>query len=153
MRVVRLKRSQIPEWLKLRSALWPAVPSDEHRRAMTDLLSDEEFNAVFVGVDRRGRLVGFVEVSLRMNAEGCATSPVGYVEGLYVIPEGRRKGSGRALVAKAEAWASSQGCREMAADADVDNVDGRRAQRGLGYEEVARLAHFRKSLLPNPPSR
>ena len=146
MGVVRLKRSQIPEWLRLRATLWPAVSPEEHRRAMTDLLADEEFNAVFVSLDRARRLTGFAEVTLRMSAEGCTTSPVGYLEALYVAPKARLKGVGRALTAKAEAWAASQGCREMASDVAMDNEDGRRVQRDLGYEEVSRLAHFRKAL-------
>ena len=153
MRVSRLKRSQIPNWLRLRAGLWPALLPEEHRRAMTDLLADEDFNAVFVSLDRAGRLTGFVEVTLRMSAEGCTTSPVGYLEALYVVPKARLKGTGRALTDKAEAWAASQGCREMASDAAMDDEDGRRAQARLGYQEVSQLVHFRKVLARKAPSR
>jgi aminoglycoside 6'-N-acetyltransferase I len=149
MRVSRLKRSQIPAWLRLRSALWPREPIEEHQRDMTDILSDEDFNAVFVSLDGRGGLTGFVEVTLRMQAEGCRTSPVGYIEGWFVVPRARRKGIGRALVNRAEAWAASQGCREMASDAEVENDLGRAAHRGAGYAEIERLAHYRKEL-PQP---
>ena len=38
--------------------------------------------AVFVAEDRVP--VGFIELGLRDYAEGCRTSPVAYVEGLYV---------------------------------------------------------------------
>ena len=146
MSVGRLKRSQIPGWLRLRSALWPRTPLEVQRREMADILSDEEFNAVFVSRDRAGHLTGFLEASLRLRAGGCRTSPIGYVEGWYVVPQERRKGVGGALLARAEAWAAARGCREMASDADMENEAGRAAHRLLGYEETSRLAHFRKAL-------
>jgi aminoglycoside 6'-N-acetyltransferase I len=113
---------------------------------MADILSDEEFNAVFVSADRKGVATGFVEVALRLQAEGCRSSPVGYIEGWFVVPEARRKGIGRALLERAEAWAVSQGCREIASGAEMDNEVGRAAHRGSGYQEVTRLAHFRKDM-------
>ena len=146
MSVGRLKRSEITRWLRLRSALWPSRSLDVQRREMADILSDEEFNAVFVGRDRAGHLTGFLEASLRLRAEGCHTSPIGYVEGWYVVPGERRKGVGGALLARAEAWAAARGCREMASDADMEDGAGRAAHRDLGYEETSRLAHFRKAL-------
>ncbi|HET7009485.1 MAG TPA: GNAT family N-acetyltransferase [Anaerolineales bacterium] len=151
MRVLRLKRSQIPAWLRLRSALWPSISTEVHHRQMADILADEEFNAVFVAVEPSGKMHGFVEVSLRLRAEGCKSSPVGFVEAWYVAPDSRHKGIGRAMLAKAESWAASQGCREMASNADMENEGGRSAHRALGYEEVARLAHFRKPL-PKVPA-
>jgi len=149
-RILPLKRSQIPEWQRLRAGLWPDVPPDEHRKDMVDILSDLEFNAVFVAVGPGRQLHGFVEVSMRLMAEGCNSSPIGYLEGWYVQPESRRKGIGRALVGKAEAWAFANGCKEMASDAEFANKLGRIAHDGLGYAEVEVLAHYRKSLKDNP---
>jgi aminoglycoside 6'-N-acetyltransferase I len=146
VRIIPLKRSQIPEWQRLRSGLWPDIPPEEHRKDMVDILSDLEFNAVFVAVDPAKRLLGFVEVSMRLTAEGCESSPIGYLEGWYVEPQHRGKGIGRALVDKAEAWALAHGCKEMASDAESTNRLGRMAHERLGYEEIEVLAHYRKSL-------
>ena len=52
--------------------------------------------------------------SLRPYAEGCATTPVAFLEAWFVSPERRRRGVGRALVATAEAWARGRGCHEFA---------------------------------------
>jgi aminoglycoside 6'-N-acetyltransferase I len=146
MPISQLKRTQIEEWGMLRRALWPQIPLDEHRRDMTDILSDPEFNAVFVSIGRNRKLNGFVEISIRLTAEGCRPGPIGYLEGWYVAPEVRRKGIGGALVARAEAWALSKGCREMASDTEVENALSREAHIRHGYEQVSRLTHFRKDL-------
>lgn len=130
--------------------MWPDEPVEEHRKDMVDILSDLEFNAVFVAVGAERRLHGFVEVSMRLTAEGCNSSPIGYLEGWYVEPDLRGKGIGRALVKKAEAWALANGCKEMASDAESANKLGRAAHEKLGYEEVEVLAHYRKSLKNRP---
>jgi aminoglycoside 6'-N-acetyltransferase I len=146
MRVNTLRRSQIDEWRRLRQALWPEVTPDRHNREMADILGDLEFNSIFIGIGAGKHAVGFLEASIRLTAEGCRPGPIGYIEAWYVEPESRRSGTGAALLAKAEAWAASRGCTQMASDTEVDNLGGRQAHNHLGYEEIARLAHFRKEL-------
>ncbi len=104
--------------------------------------------AVLVAVEAGPRpvLVGFAEVSRRAYAEGCETSPVGFLEGWYVVPERRRQGVGRSLVAAAEAWAWALGCREFASDAVAENTQSTTAHRALGFEEVVVIRCFRKDL-------
>jgi aminoglycoside 6'-N-acetyltransferase I len=134
-----------PEWLRMRDALWPDIPVPEHEREMADYRGQATM-AVFV-VDRGdGRLGGFLEAATREKADGCETSPVGYIEGWYVEPDLRRLGVGGALVAAAEAWARSRGYTEMGSDCVVDNAVSLAAHRSLGYREVDRLIHFCKPL-------
>lgn len=101
---------------------------------------------VFVAERADGSLSGFVEVGTRPYADGCDTSPVGYVEAWYVDPDVRRQGHGQALVAAAEAWARRRGYHEMASDARLDNVVSHAAHRRAGFEEVDRVVQFRKDL-------
>jgi aminoglycoside 6'-N-acetyltransferase I len=105
--------------------------------------------AVLVAEDQASSaLIGLAEVSRRTYAEGCETSPVGFLEGWYVVPERRRQGIGRALVDAAEVWARELGCRELASDALVDNRVSAEAHRALGFEEVEVIRCFRKELRP-----
>lgn len=135
------------EWLRMRRTLWNEPSLDEHQREMCSILSDSQ-QAVFVLARSGGGLGGFIEVSLHEWAEGCHTSPVGYIEGWYVDPDLRRQGAGAALVKAAESWAIAQGCREMASDCELWNEVSYRAHLALGYEETMRIIQFRKSLLP-----
>jgi len=100
----------------------------------------------FVAARSNGELGGFLEAAQRKYAEGCDTSPVGYIEGWFVDEDLRRRAVGSALVTAAEAWARQQGFSEMASDCTIDNRVSESAHKRLGYEEAERLIHFRKSL-------
>lgn len=140
-----LQRADVPAWHRLRRALWPELSDADNERDSEAILADPDRFAVFVCATSDG-VVGFVDASLRQYAEGCDTSPVGCIEGWYVEPAWRRQGAGRLLVRAAEAWARSRGCREMASQALLENIDGRRAHERLGYNEVERQVCFRKEL-------
>jgi aminoglycoside 6'-N-acetyltransferase I len=133
-------------WLRLRQRLWPHAAGPALALDQEAILSDPERNGVIVAARPDGELVGFVEVSLREQAEGCSTRPVGYLEGWYVEPEHRRSGVGRRLVEAAEVWAFGRGCQEMASDALLENTLGDLAHRALGFAEVERVVLFRKPL-------
>jgi len=134
-----------PEWLRMRRALWDDCPGERQVREMEETLgSDTE--EVFVAERPCGLLCGFLEASLRSRADGCDSTPVGYIEGWYVDDDVRRRGVGRELVQAAEAWARSRGCRQMASDAELWNEVSHRAHGALGYEETARLVLFKKDL-------
>ncbi len=102
--------------------------------------------AVFVADRRDGRLGGFLEAGSRPYADGCAFSPVGYIEGWYVDPDLRQQGVGRALVEAAENWARGRGYREIASDCVFENEVSFKAHHHLGYQEANRLVHFCKPL-------
>lgn len=141
-----LRREERAAWLLLRERLWPETPRDELAREQEWILADSERNVVLVADGPGGPPAGFVEVSIREWAEGCATHPVGYLEAWYVDPAHRRSGVGRALVEAAERWMRSRGCTEAASDADLANDVSHRAHGALGYSEVGRAVLFRKTL-------
>ncbi len=142
------------EWTRMRATLWPESSASSHAKEidafftgnLTGWLSGLLAVAVFVAVRPAGGLCGFLEASVRPMADGCTTHPVGYVEGWYVDPDMRQKGVGRALVVAAEEWAFSQGCREMASDAQLANVISIAAHKALGFTDEAPTVRFRKWL-------
>jgi aminoglycoside 6'-N-acetyltransferase I len=101
---------------------------------------------VFVAERDDGSIAGYVEVGARAYADGCDTSPVGYIEAWYVDTDVRRSGVGRALLRAAEEWARGRGYREMASDAQLDNEISHTAHRRSGYDEVDRVVQYRKQL-------
>ncbi|HWG32741.1 MAG TPA: GNAT family N-acetyltransferase [Gemmatimonadaceae bacterium] len=133
------------EWLRLSRALFPHHSDEDLATGMHELRARADAE-VFVIERPDGSLAGYVEVGARPYADGCDTSPVGYLEAWYVDPDVRRQGHGRALLAAAEAWARERGYREMASDARLDNVVSHAAHRRADYAEVDRVVQFRKSL-------
>ena len=134
------------EWLRMRTLLWPDCPEEDHRREMCGYAGGGGRAAAFVAEDGSGTLCGFAEAALREIAEGCDSRPAGYLEGIYVLPEFRARGIGRALAAAAERWAASRGCTEMASDCLHDNEAGIRFHRGIGYGITEQLIHFRRRI-------
>lgn len=144
----RIERGDEDAWARMRLSLWPEFDDQNHRSDMEDYFSNPYTKAVFVAVRPEGGLVGFLEASIRPFAEGCETPfPVGYIEGWYVDTDWRQQGLGAKMVRAAEDWARSLGCREMASDCDLTNQVSAHSHLALGYEEAARLIHFRKSLI------
>ncbi len=95
--------------------------------------------------NRIGSLSGSLRLSLRSHADGCDPSHcVGYIEGWYVAPPYRRNRIGARLVAAAEEWARTQGCREIASDVWLSNPKSQIAHEALGFEVVDRCVHYRK---------
>jgi aminoglycoside 3-N-acetyltransferase len=149
----RIQTGDRPAWAGLRCALWPGHDSSALDVEMDDILSHPENQTVFVAIATDGSLVGMIEASLRPQAEGCRTSPVGYLEGWYVVPNQRRHGIGRRLVEAAERWALSQGCREMASDTTDEYPLSPAAHRAVGYSFVRTRFEFRKDLVSDRSSR
>lgn len=94
-----------------------------------------------------GRAVGFAEASLRRDyVNGCETSPVAFLEGIYVTPDARLRGVGRSLDAAVRVWAIGQGCAEYASDALLDNRVSHAFHAALGFAETERVVYFRRVL-------
>ena len=138
--------SDLNEWFRLRKLLWDENDDGDHRSEMMDVLSHPESQFVLVADAGDGRLIGFLEASIRPFVEDCHTDHVGYLEGWFVEPEHRRAGVGRELVRNAENWATQKGCTEMASDAEVGNEGSLDAHTRLGYEITSKLVHLKKDL-------
>ncbi|HSQ32110.1 MAG TPA: GNAT family N-acetyltransferase [Gemmatimonadaceae bacterium] len=150
MKVRRYHDTDWPDWLRMSAALFPEHSPDDLAAGMRAhrARSDAE---VFVAERADGSVAGFVEVGERPYADGCESSPVGYIEAWYVDPDARGRGYGRALLSAAEDWARRRGRTEMASDAQLDNLGSHAAHRRAGYEEIDRIVQFRKALVGSQP--
>jgi len=132
-------------WLTLRIALWPDESAGEHLSGMADTLARGHY--VRLAVTASGSTVGFVEASKRVDyVNGTTSSPVAFLEGLYVEPGARCRGVARALVESVVTWALQQGLSELASDSLGDNGAAHAAHRALGFEETERVVYFRRPL-------
>src|ERR671939_1882799 len=124
-----------PDWLRMRQNLWPEAPMEYLGLDLDQRLADPDY-AIFIAAWAGGQPVAFLEARLRDYAEGCETSPVGYIEAWYVDEHSRGQKLGQELVFAAEGWAREKGCAEMASDTWIDNEPGIAAHLRLGYYEA-----------------
>ena len=91
--------------------------------------------------------VGFAQCQLRHDyVEGTHSSPVGYLEGIFVVPEYQHKGYAKELLSECELWAKEKGCTEFASDCELDNINSFNFHIAMGFEEANRVICFRKEL-------
>lgn len=136
-----------PGWLSLREMLWPDCSREDHLTEMAHMVENPAKFAQFVAYSVAHEAVGFVEASLRTDyVNGTKSTPVVFLEGVYVLPAERRSGIGARLVAEVENWARSLGCSELASDAELDNRMSHAFHRSIGFEETERVVFFRKEI-------
>ena len=137
----------IVAWSHLRHALWPHDSSAAHRRDIERTFFEATKSAVAFVAIIEGEVVGFAEASLRRDyVNGCKSSPVAFLEGIYVAPAARRGGVATALCSAVEVWGKQQGCSEFASDTAPDNHASQRLHLSLGFKETQRVVFFSKRL-------
>ncbi|GAC1040245.1 aminoglycoside 6'-N-acetyltransferase [Rhizobium sp. No.120] len=146
MRIERAADEHLEAWARLRVELWPHSSLEHHHAELAQIRADENA-AAFVAIDSAGHVVGFAEATLRHDyVNGCETSPVLFLEGIYMRPEDRRGGTARALCEAVAAWGRQAGCTEFASDALIDNLASHAFHAALGFVETRRVVYFRKLL-------
>ena len=91
-------------WLTLRNELWPHHDQAVHIAEMEAFCREPGRYAQFLFRAPGSQPVGLIELALRTDyVHGASTSPVAYVEGVFVSPMHRRQGVARALLRLAEA--------------------------------------------------
>ena len=121
--------------------LWPGHDREELMTELGELLVKKDA-AFFLAAEQ-----GFAQCQLRYDyVEGTCSSPVGYLEGIFVEENCRRQGLAKQLLTACESWAREQGCREFASDCELTNTQSLRFHLGLGFEEANRIIYFTKKL-------
>lgn len=122
--------------------LWPDHGKEELQAELAQILKKED--AAFFLAEPAA---GFAQCQLRRDyVEGTESSPVGYLEGIFVEDSCRRKGLAKELLAACENWAREQGCLEFASDCELSNIQSLNFHLALGFEEANRIICFTKKL-------
>ena len=143
--IVKAEEKDISAVAALAAALWPHHSPGELEAEFAPLLGKKEA-AVFLQLEG-STPVGFAQCQLRHDyVEGTKTSPVGYLEGIYVAPACRHRGFARALLRACENWAEEMGCTEFASDCELTNSDSYAFHKSMGFAEANRIICFTKKL-------
>lgn len=130
---------------KLAIQMWEDNTLEGLTEEMAEIIASPE-SAVFLLYD--GEMpVGFAQCQLRHDyVEGTNSSPVGYLEGIFVEEGYRNKGYAKELLKQCEAWAKDMGCSEFASDCELTNTGSLAFHLKMGFDEANRVICFTKKL-------
>lgn len=125
--------------------LWDGHTVDELIDEFADIIS--EGKSQFFLKYENDIPIGFVHCQLRYDyVEGTKTTPVGYLEGIFVREDYRKQGYARELLMECEAWAKENGCQEFASDCEIDNTNSFHFHKAMDFTEANRIICFSKKL-------
>lgn len=125
--------------------MWEDNTMDELAEEFKEIISGDD--AIIFLAEMDGAAVGFAQCQLRHDyVEGTDSSPVGYLEGIFVQEEYRGRGIAKQLLKACENWASEQGCTEFASDCELANSESLKFHISMGFEEANRIICFTKKL-------
>lgn len=145
MSVILATYENIDDWLNLRKAVYTDLEDSFHSSEISRFLNNPELNCFLHYIENE--VTGFIEVTLRNIVDGCRSSPVGYIEGIFVKPSFRNKGIAKNLLDTATEWCIEQGCTELATDSELENIAAQKFHLNMGFEETYRIVEYKKKIL------
>src|SRR5690554_1195282 len=101
----------------------------------------------FFGATFNNYLIGFIQISIRTDyVNGSTNSPVGFIEGIFVDENYRKKDIARKLVDRADSYFKNEGIKEIASDVLIDNIDSQNFHKSIGFEEIERVVCYIKRI-------
>ena len=141
--IVAVTKQNEMEWAKLNVGLWPDHTIESRLEERTVGHFDHEFLYY-----AENQAVGFLSLALRHDyVEGTCSSPVGYIEGIYVKPDFRNKGIAKEFIGFAKKWSIEKGCSELASDCELSNNASRIFHNKIGFKEANTIVCFIMDLL------
>lgn len=130
----------------LAAKLFPDMSYQELEEEMKDFIASAEDTVIYLAVDD-ALPIAFAQCQLRRDyVEGTETSPVGYLEGIYVEPTHRRQKVASQLIKHCENWSRKKGCTEFASDCELDNHESWLFHMTYGFFEANRIICFTKKI-------
>lgn len=120
---------------------YSGTPEDLEKRLTA--LRARGLNEVFVACDESDRPVGWINVILATSLEA---EPRAELAGLVVSSSCRGEGVGKALMARAEGWAASQGVSVLRVRTNAVRADAHAFYEHLGYGLVKQQRVYEKGL-------
>lgn len=145
MNIVKASQKEVEDVVILALKLWPEHIFEEFCVNFSKMI-DTENCAIFLAKENH-KYIGFAQCQLRFDyVEGTKSSPVGYLEGIYIVEENRNQGLGRQLVLECENWSKTKGCTEFGSDIEMDNRESYKFHIGIGFREENRVICFAKKI-------
>ncbi|WP_114571203.1 aminoglycoside 6'-N-acetyltransferase [Exiguobacterium flavidum] len=143
MQFYRAMQHDAADIASLALQLWPHASYDE---LLDELDFDDPMQSyILARVDLEA--IGFCHVALRFDyVEGTSSSPVAYLEGIFVVPQWRNQKVAAGLIEQATRFGREQGCTELASDTELSNTESQAFHEALGFKEANRIVCYTKRI-------
>lgn len=143
--IFKASNEDIDDLAQMGIDLWPENDLEDLRKDFDYIIG--HLNDRVLLAETEGQKMGFIHMSIRKDyVEGSSSSPVGYIEGLYVKPEYRNNGAARDLYEAGAKWAKSKGCSEIGSDCTLNNKLSYDFHYKIGFEEANKIICFIKEI-------
>lgn len=143
--VIQADKSNCAVLAALAAQLWEGHTPSELEHGFEELAENSDAACFIKYVDNQP--VGFAQCQLKRDyVEGTHSSPVGYLEGIFVLEDYRKKGYARELLGACEKWALNKKCTEFASDCEMENEVSLQFHLAMGFEVANRIICFKKSI-------
>ena len=132
--------------LKMSLKLWTDIDKIKLKELL-DQSSKSEKHKIIIAKDSENISVGFSIFSIRTDyVEGADKSPTGYLEGIFVEQDYRKKGIAMEFIRLGEKWCKEKGCSQIGSDTWLTDKDSREFHKKAGFWEEEEVVHFLKNI-------
>lgn len=142
MQLFPIHRYQFPKWKEMREEIYRSLDDEYHNKEMEKIFVSNDWFCYFL-TDEKNQIAGLIELSLRNIVDGCLSSPVAYLEGLYLKKKYRGKGLGKGAIKIILKWCKEKGLSELATDTELTNLRAQNLYKTVGFQEIDRVVEFR----------
>ena len=144
MVIKKVTQKETESVAKLAVQMWDSNTIGDLKEEFDNYINDG--GALFLACGDNGA-IAFAQCGLRNDyVEGTESSPVGYLEGIFVVEEARKQGVAKELLCVCQNYAKEQGCTEFASDCELSNEESLKFHLRMGFEEANRIICFTKKL-------
>jgi len=145
MKITKVTKKYFSEWVALGVEFWSKHPAENIRKDFERMLGSKNEQS-FICI-KNNKPIGFINLAIRSDyVEGSKTSPVGYLEGIYVKKAYRKKGIAKLLFKEAEKWFKAKYVKEIGSDAMATNIVSQKFHKNLGFTKGETIVHFIKKV-------
>jgi len=145
MKIISANNENLKEYVDLAMLLFPDEDYDEEYEMYKESFNTDKEMGFLYQTDNKH--VAMMHLSIRSDyVNGTDTSPVLYLEAIYVLPDYRKQGVARAFIEHAEEIAKDKGITQLASDCLLENHASELFHKSCGFREEERVICFVKDV-------
>lgn len=148
MEIIKATSNNIKDVVEISQILWNKNSTEKLEKLEKEYQNtlNREDSVIFLLL-LKSKVIGFAHCQLRYEyVEGTNSSPVGYLEGIFISENYRKFGHASKLIQFCESWLKEKGCTEFASDSEINNIDSYNFHKSNGFTEANKIVCYTKEI-------